>query len=165
MKTILSLLAILVLLPSGVNASDFSEKNVEQDLVSITSDHLFILVNQERIKAGLPTLEKSVRLDQVANLKIQDQEKHKYFNHTSPQGLTPWHWFKEVGYSYRYAGENLARNYNTYQTKKSFKTSQDVVNAWMESSTHRANILNPKYVETGIAVSGKYEVQVFGTSK
>jgi hypothetical protein len=84
-----------------------------------------------------------------------------YFAHNSPEGLTPWHWFKEAGYDFTYAGENLAVN---------FGDSIDVNRAWMNSPLHRANILNGHFTEIGIATAeGIYEgrptifvVQLFG---
>jgi hypothetical protein len=87
---------------------------------------------------------------------------NNYFAHTSPYGITPWHWFKEVGYTFRFAGENLAVN---------FLESRDVQQAWLNSPTHRANVLNPNFTEIGIATAyGTYKgantayvVELFGT--
>jgi hypothetical protein len=84
-----------------------------------------------------------------------------YFSHTGPDGAQPWKWFREAGYRYEYAGENLAVNFNE---------SEDVVNAWMKSPTHRANILKHDFTEVGIGVAtGTYKgkeavfvVQFFG---
>ena len=74
--------------------------------------------------------------------------KNGYFAHTSPAGATPWKWFDQVGYDYMYAGENLAID---------FSTGEDVHQAWMNSSGHRANILNSHYRDIGIAVvSGEF---------
>lgn len=85
-----------------------------------------------------------------------------YFAHFSPEGVSPWHWLKTVGYDYSLAGENLAIG---------FLDSKEVHQAWLESSSHRKNILNPKYQEIGMAVlKGKFQdkevtvvVQFFGT--
>ena len=85
-----------------------------------------------------------------------------YFAHESPTGVTPWFWFKEAGYTFLYAGENLAIN---------FTESSDVENAWMASPKHKENILNANFREIGIAtVDGVYNnnpttfvVQMFGT--
>lgn len=72
-----------------------------------------------------------------------------YFAHTSPEGKAPWYWFKQVGYKYEYAGENLAVD---------FTDSQDVDKAWMNSPTHRANILKNSYTEMGTGIAtGTYE--------
>jgi uncharacterized protein YkwD len=67
-----------------------------------------------------------------------------YFEHTSPTGITPWYWFRQAGYNYQYAGENLAMDF--FETK-------DVFTAWMNSPGHRANILNPNFKEIGVAVA------------
>jgi hypothetical protein len=85
-----------------------------------------------------------------------------YFAHDSPTGITPWHWFREVGYTFLYAGENLAIN---------FIDATEIRDAWLASPTHRANLLDVKFKEIGMAtVSGVYKdgpaiyvVQMFGT--
>ena len=72
-----------------------------------------------------------------------------YFAHNSPENKTPWFWFDQVGYKYVYAGENLAINFND---------SKDVAQAWMNSPTHRDNILKAGYTEVGTALStGMYK--------
>jgi len=72
-----------------------------------------------------------------------------YFAHYSPSGLSPWYWFTKAGYSYKKAGENLAVN---------FKDSDDVVRAWMNSPTHKANIVKEGYTEIGIGIAeGVYQ--------
>jgi hypothetical protein len=67
----------------------------------------------------------------------------QYWAHVSPSGIQPWKWFGDVGYNYSFAGENLAKNY---------PTSQATVDAWMNSPTHRENILNKEYTDVGFAV-------------
>ena len=67
-----------------------------------------------------------------------------YFSHTSPEGLSPWHWLTEVGYQFESAGENLAVN---------FYDSKIVHDAWMNSPAHRENILKGKYTEIGIGMA------------
>ncbi len=120
------------------------------------------LTNDVRVSNNEKTLSRSVILDNAAKLKAQDMARLGYFAHTSPEGLTPWYWFKESGYAFVYAGENLAIN---------FSESVDVQNAWMNSPTHKANLLNDKFTEIGIAtVDGVYQgrpttyvVQMFGS--
>jgi hypothetical protein len=98
----------------------------------------------------------------AAQDKANDEATKGYFAHTSPQGLTPWYWFQQVGYNFDYAGENLAVN---------FSDSEDVTTAWMNSPEHRANILNTDFTQIGIAAAqGVYEgepttfvVEEFGT--
>lgn len=126
----------------GVQASEISEQNIIE------------LVNQSRERAGLKELLENQKLDQIANLKAQDMLDNKYFAHTSPSGITPWDWFSKVGYSYSYAGENLAID---------FSSAEDQHQAWMESATHRKNILSDKFSEIGVAVAAG-EVRAGGSS-
>ena len=119
------------------------------------------LTNVERTENQLGTLVRNPVLDAAATLKAQDMAKHSYFAHNSPAGVTPWHWFEQAGYSYVYAGENLA----VY-----FTDSSAVVDAWMKSPTHRANIVGSHYTEIGVGTAkGTYNgydtvfvVQLFG---
>lgn len=118
--------------------------------------------NVERSQAGVNTLARSAVLDKAAALKARDMLVNQYFAHTSPGGVTPWYWFRQAGYSYRRAGENLAVH---------FDDSEKLVHAWMESPTHRANIVNGTFTEIGIGIAtGTFEgvpttvvVQLFGT--
>ncbi len=118
--------------------------------------------NKERAEESLQPLARNTVLDRAAQLKAEDMAKNSYFAHYSPTGISPWYWFSQVGYSYVHAGENLAVH---------FTDSGEVVEAWMNSPTHRANIMNGDYVEIGIGTAeGTYEgfktvfvVQLFGT--
>ncbi len=120
------------------------------------------LTNSERTDLSLPKLTRNPVLDEAATLKAKDMAKNSYFSHDSPTGVTPWHWFKEAGYTFAHAGENLA----VY-----FSDSSEVVDAWMNSPTHRANIVGNQYREIGVGVArGTYDgfetvfvVQMFGT--
>jgi hypothetical protein len=102
------------------------------------------LTNRDRAKEGLPSLSINPVLEQAAKLKAEDMVKSKYFAHTSPEGKTPWYWFTEAGYRFIYAGENLAINYND---------SEIVQKAWLDSPTHRANIMHQNFTEMGVAVA------------
>jgi uncharacterized protein YkwD len=118
----------------------------------ITAEKIIELTNQSRREKGLLSLEENKELVQAAKDKLNDMIENDYFAHTSPAGITPWHWFEKNGYDYRYAGENLAI---------SFLTAEAQHRAWMESPTHRKNILNPDYVEIGVAVgAGKVNGKV-----
>lgn len=109
----------------------------------ITIQKVVDLTNQERVKKGLTPLVINPTLSESALLKAQDMFNNNYWAHNSPQGKTPWDFFKSVDYQYSVAGENLA---------KDFYDTDSVVKAWMKSPTHRENILNQKYQEIGIAV-------------
>ena len=109
----------------------------------ITSSELIELANKERMVLGLRPLVVNQQLIQAAQNKAEDMLNQDYFAHTSPVGVTPWYWLEKAGYKYTAAGENLARN---------FTDSNYVHQAWMESSSHKANILNKNYQEIGIAI-------------
>ena len=112
-------------------------------VVNMSVDELVIDTNAERAEKGLPALEINETLNQAAALKANDMITANYWAHTSPTGVEPWKWFEDAGYKYTVAGENLAKNY---------PTAESTVSAWMNSETHRANILNDKYTEVGFAV-------------
>lgn len=107
------------------------------------------LTNQNRQSQHLAVLMVNPLLNKVAELKAQDMAEKGYFAHVSPEGKAPWYWFKQVGYNYEYAGENLAID---------FTDSQDVTLAWMNSPTHRANIVKNSYTEMGTGIAtGTFE--------
>lgn len=112
------------------------------------------LVNIERTKRGLSPLTENWQLSRVARYKSEDMKKGGYFSHTSPTYGTPFQMIKSFGISYRTAGENIAKGQSTPAA---------VVNAWMNSSGHRANILNPSFTEIGVGYvgDGKYWTQMF----
>lgn len=110
---------------------------------SVTINEVVSATNAERTKAGLPTLRYSEKLADAARRKAANMLEEDYWAHNSPSGKTPWVWFKAAGYGYLYAGENLA---------KDFGSTDRMVSAWMNSPTHRDNIVNSKYQEIGIAV-------------
>ena len=112
------------------------------------------LVNSERAKNGLPPLTQDWELSRVARFKSQDMKDNAYFSHTSPIYGSPFDMIKNFGISYRTAGENIARGQ---------ATPQAVVNAWMNSSGHRANILNKSYKKIGVGYvsDGRYWTQMF----
>lgn len=112
------------------------------------------LVNEIRAENGLKTLTYDWELSRVARYKSQDMKDNKYFSHTSPVYGTPFQMIKSFGISYRSAGENIARGY---------ATPQAVVNGWMNSSGHRANILNANYTHIGVGYvsGGNYWTQMF----
>src|SRR6185436_7850636 len=98
-------------------------------------------------------------LNKAAMAKAQDMVKNGYFAHESPQGISPWYWFKQAGYVYKYAGENLAVG---------FVDSKTVYDAWFNSPSHKANLLNKNYTQVGTAIVSGFDgnsivvVQEFG---
>lgn len=102
------------------------------------------LANEDRENSGIANLTWSDTLEKAAQLKALDMAKNGYFAHTSLTGITPWHWFDEVGYNFVYAGENLAID---------FSESENVERAWINSPTHKENIMNQNFTEIGIATA------------
>lgn len=99
-------------------------------------------VNAERQKAGLQALTINVSLQKSSLVKGTHMINNDYWSHNSPEGSEPWHFFEESGYAYILAGENLA---------KSFASAEGVVKGWMDSPSHKANILGTQYKEIGVA--------------
>lgn len=112
------------------------------------------LVNEIRVENGLNPLTQDWELSRVARYKSQDMKDNNYFSHTSPVYGTPFQMMKSFGISYRSAGENIAKGY---------ATPQAVVNGWMNSSGHRANILNASFTHIGVGYvsGGNYWTQMF----
>lgn len=112
------------------------------------------LVNEIRVQYGLKPLTENWELSRVARYKSQDMLDNHYFSHNSPTYGTPFQMIKAFGLSYRTAGENIAKGY---------ASPQAVVNGWMNSSGHRANILNASYTQIGVGyvAQGNYWTQMF----
>lgn len=122
--------------------------------VSSYEKEVIRLVNEIRVKNGLKELTEDWELSRVARYKSQDMKDNKYFSHTSPVYGSPFDMMKNFGIKYRTAAENIAKGQSTPQA---------VVNAWMNSSGHRANILNPSFTKIGVGYvqSGNYWTQMF----
>lgn len=112
------------------------------------------LVNDIRRQNGLQPLTANWELSRVARYKSQDMLDRGYFSHNSPTYGSPFQMITAFGLSYRTAGENIAKGYSSPQA---------VVNAWMNSSGHRANILNGSYSQIGVGYvpQGNYWTQMF----
>ena len=123
---------------------------------SVTSyeQEVIRLVNEIRVERGLRELTYNWELSRVARYKSQDMHDNRYFSHTSPVYGSPFQMMKNFGITYRSAAENIARGQSS---------SQAVVNAWMNSSGHRANILNSSFTEIGVGyvAEGHYWTQMF----
>ena len=130
----------------------------------VSAQKIFSLTNEIRQQYGLSPVTENNLLNQAAQYKAEDMLKNSYFNHYSPDGKAPWDWISAAKYNYKYAGENLALN---------FYSDQEAVEAWLNSPSHKENILNPNYKDTGVAIfSGitpttkenrTIVVQMFGT--
>ena len=138
------------------HTSHFSASVLEGALISLT--------NAARADAHVGQLTDNPTLTLAAQAKAEDMAAHGYFSHVGPDGKQPWAWMHEAGYDYAYAGENLAAH---------FYDSSDVVQAWLNSPSHRENIMRGNYKEIGIGIArGSYQgtdtifvVQFFGVTK
>ena len=147
--TLLSIVFFFVLSTFLLKTLNSSYPQVLGISTDITSEQLLVLLNQERQKDNLETLNLNPELSAAARNKANDMFSKNYWAHNSPDGKTPWNFIKDSGYVYVYAGENLARG---------FTTSADVTKAWMESQSHKENMLSPNYSDVGFAVvSGKLD--------
>lgn len=162
-KMALSIMSVLVLLTFAITNLQAILWQSSQILVGTVLPAVVVnLTNEERSDINAQPLRRSTTLDAAAKLKAEHMAKNQYFAHFAPDGTTPWHWFDEAGYVYAHAGENLAIH---------FTDSDEVVEAWMNSPTHRANIVSGKFTEIGVATAkGTYDgydtvyvVQLFGT--
>jgi uncharacterized YkwD family protein/spore coat assembly protein SafA len=121
-------------------------KSIEQTVIT--------LVNKERAKRGLNGLQADWEVSRVARYKSNDMQAKGYFSHQSPTYGSPFNMLKHFGVQYKMAGENIANG----QT-----SPEEVMKSWMNSSGHRANILNAEYTHIGVGynVAGKYWTQMF----
>jgi len=109
----------------------------------VTVQKLYELTNAERSKINLNGLNYNDELAAAAKQKAEDMFAKDYWSHYGPAGETPWQFILASGYQYEYAGENLAKN---------FMFSDGVVKAWLDSTTHRDNLLRSEYTDVGFAV-------------
>lgn len=130
--------------------------------INIEEEKLLEDTNQKRAENGLKPLKMNTQLSEAARSKAAYMFTHNFWAHNAPDGTTPWKFINDAKYDYMYAGENLARD---------FENSNEVIDAWMNSETHRANILQDKYQDVGFAVvdgtlngeTTTLVVQMFGT--
>lgn len=109
---------------------------------AMSDETVITLVNSERQKADLPPLKANSSLKWSSRFKAVDMLNKGYWSHNAPDGSQSWHFFDESGYAFSLAGENLA---------KDFSTPEGVVNAWMNSPAHRANILNLQFKDISVS--------------
>lgn len=134
-KKYLGIFAIVAIFIFGGVSSAFASDIFPQKVIE--------LVNAERKEKNIPELAENEKLSRAASKKAEDMISKNYFSHTSPDNTTPWYWIEREGYDYNYAGENLAMD---------FVTAEKMNQAWLASPTHRANILNEKYKDIGVAI-------------
>ena len=143
---------------SGNTENNTGNSSGTQTSSNMNSDEkeVFNLINQQRTNNGLSALKEDNEVQRVARIKAEDMVTNNYFSHTSPTYGSPFDMLKSFKISYKTAGENIAAN----------SSNSGAVNAWMNSSGHKANILNSSFNYTGIGVVnsskyGKIFVQMF----
>jgi len=120
-----------------------------QNQAAVSTSEIAMLTNNERREKDIPALQRNALLDQAAEMKAKDMAANGYYAHVSPDGVTPMHWVEKAGYKYLIIGENLVVNRTD---------AEQVVDAFMGSPGHRANILRTDFTEIGIGVAnGTYK--------
>jgi hypothetical protein len=141
--------AIVLLCKSLIIMSGLVYPKMDLQAMALNVANILSLTNQTRQAANLQPLALDAQLTASAQAKAQDMLANQYFEHNSPSGLTPWYWIKRSGYRYIRSAENLAVHYSTAEEEQ---------DAWMTSPSHRKNILNPDFTDTGIGLaSGSFE--------
>lgn len=136
---------------SDSDAHAYGNLTAVESEVSQQAREVLKLVNAERQKQGLKALTLNADICNIAYTKAKDMAVNNYFSHTSPTYGTPFEMLQKYGVTYRSAGENIAAGQ---------KTADDVMTSWLNSSGHRANILNSSYTELGV---GYYAGGSYGT--
>ena len=140
----------------GSSSSGNTSSSTETSNMNSDEKEVFDLINKQRTNNGLAALKNDSEVQRVARIKAQDMVDNNYFSHTSPTYGSPFDMLKSFKISYKTVGENIAGN----------SSNSSAVTAWMNSSGHKANILNSNFNYTGIGVVsspkyGKMYVQLF----
>lgn len=163
-SSLLAIAFLLLIVQVGYNHFVAHQDKILGYATNVSAKEVVDAVNSSRISHQQKRLNLNSELNKAASLKADNMLKIGYWAHNGPDGTQPWHWFEQAGYDYQNAGENLA---------KDFKTSTGVVNAWLDSQTHRTNMLGTQFEDIGVAVvngtlNGKETtlvVALFGTTK
>ena len=125
-------------------ASSYSQNEALAN--SFTREQVITAVNKQRLSKKLPALIQNTKLNKSAQAKADDMAnpEHSYFSHISPKNKKWSAFIKEADYDYNVAGENLANGYDNIE---------DMITAWMNSPSHRENIINKDVDETGIGIA------------
>lgn len=119
---------------------DIQKEGVLAYATEISNNRLLTETNQRRKANGKPTLAMNESLSSAAQAKANDMAMKNYWSHYTPTGEAPWTFIDKSGYAYSKAGENLAYG---------FSTSNETINGWMNSPTHKANMLDETFSEVG----------------
>lgn len=153
-KSLALLLAALIVLTCAVFRVSATGSSGTASGILAYERQVAQLVNAERSRSGLPALTLRAELCRLARVKSQDMQENAYFSHTSPTYGSPFAMMQSFGITYAHAGENIAMGYSSPEA---------VFSAWMQSQSHRANILSASYTALGVgyASDGGYWTQWF----
>lgn len=160
-EAIVAVVMAILIVEAGFLVQEFVVFRKDNFLAAVLPGYVMSLTNTARNQENLRSLSENTLLREAAQKKADDMALLGYFSHTGPDGKLPWQWLDSVGYSYSYAGENLAVN---------FTDTKELVDGWLASPGHRANILRSGFTDIGIGMAtGTYEgretifvVQFFG---
>lgn len=149
LRPVLPLLGLIVLAIVAASALDAIPERPTAQVAAVNAGEVIALTNGEREGKGIATLVRNPQLDRAAQMKAEDMAKKGYYAHVSPEGVTPMYWVDQAGYRYLAIGENLV----VQRTD-----AKQVVDAFMGSPGHRANILRKDFTEIGVGVAkGTYK--------
>lgn len=137
----LSIAALLLVL---INPMRMHNRNVLAAVSNISSSALLEKTNKERVNNNLNRLQISTLLERAAQTKADDMKKRNYWAHQTPDGKDPWIFIAATGYNYAKAGENLAYGFNDSET---------IVEGWLNSPSHRKNMLDRNFSEVGFGIT------------
>jgi len=142
---IIIILGFVVGLPSKKDG-----RGVLSYATNVSTNGLLDATNKQRLNNGQSSLKLNDKLDKAAQDKANDMVNKDYWSHNTPDGNAPWVFITNNGYLYEKVGENLAYGFNT---------SSDVVSGWMNSPSHKANLLDPDYVDVGFGFANSPNYQ------
>jgi uncharacterized protein YkwD len=158
------LIGVAVIKPADASArSSRVQKQVEQVMVApYSTEQVLQLNNKLRQTLRLSPLTLDKKLSQAAQARVNSMVQNNYFGHVTPTGETFSNFLQKSGYTYKQAGENIAMQHLTIDS---------LFNAWLRSPSHRKNLVNPNYTDTGIGIAygevngrkGWFVVQLFGS--
>lgn len=140
---------LLLIVGAGIflsSVGEFKQLGSNQVLsyaINTTDDGLLEATNKARESSSLPALKLNDQLDKAAQDKANDMAARNYWSHNTPDGKEPWYFIENTGYGYYKAAENLAYGFNT---------SKSTVSGWMNSPSHRENVLDPALQEVGFGI-------------
>lgn len=137
------IIALLIVYQVAISAFPTIQPGILGYAANIPPSQVIELANQKRAENGLLPLTHNSTLSAAAQSKGVHMLEQNYWAHIAPDGTEPWKFFTDFNYNYRFAGENLARD---------FSNPNSAIDAWMASPTHRDNMLSEKYTEVGVAV-------------